>query len=100
MNKEQYLLSCLSEECGEAIKEIGKAHRFGLDDKWKEKLTPREALYNECIDVIAVITMLCIEDIIPNCFSDGPGVKTKIERVEKYMKYSEEKGTLQVKSNA
>ena len=32
MNREEHLLTILSEECAEVIKDVSKALRFGLDD--------------------------------------------------------------------
>ena len=55
MNKTEYLLVILSEECAELLKEISKALRFGLDDQEPErKLTNREKIVNEFNDLFCL----------------------------------------------
>lgn len=54
-----HLLFCLTEECGEVSQVVGKAGRFGLDDK--NPISGRsnlEGIIGEVHDVVAVYQML------------------------------------------
>lgn len=100
---EKYLLTYLAEECVELGKECTRAIRFGLDDKWKEDPkpldyrelpTPREGIINEVCDVLAVCKILDTLRIIkfPKSEEVSQKIKAKHQRMDKYMKYSAERG--------
>ena len=96
MNKIEHLLTCLTEECAEIIKEADKALRFGLDDVnpfQKEKGTNRERIHNEIQDLYGVIELLNEAGVLPSVI-EVDRVKKKREKVEKYMKFAKELGTL------
>ena len=63
MTREQYLLTCLAEECGEVTQRATKAIRFGLDPdprrppEWRD-VSNREGLERELGDLLAVGEML------------------------------------------
>jgi len=61
MNKTEHLLACLSEECAEVQQEVGKALRFGIDDKWKDNPTNATSLAYEFCDLLAVFELLQAE---------------------------------------
>jgi hypothetical protein len=94
MKRDEHLLVILAEECAEVTKEVSKALRFGLDDKELGKQeTNRERISKEVADLIGVFEMLCDSGIIkPYLLYDTEAKKIK---VEKYLKYSKEVGTLQ-----
>ena len=92
MNKQEYLLTCLSEEAAEMIKEATKALRFGLDDTYMDN-TPEEKLRQEFNDLVAVIEMFTGWDDI-DVWIDRDAIEAKKQKVEKYMKYSIDKGLL------
>ncbi len=99
MTREQYLLDCISEECGEVIQEIGKAKRFGLDDlNPKTKESNENAIHREILDVLAVYLMAFPEnnaiDLNGISMNAVSLIKEKQAKVEKWMKYSIEKGVL------
>ena len=93
MNRTQHLLVCLAEECAEVQKEISKALRFGLDDKWKSDIDTAEKIALECFDILAVIEMLKDEKAIPD-LPAGDLIQKKKDRVLKYMDYAAGRGTL------
>ena len=93
MNTIEHLLVCLAEECAEVQKEVTKALRFGLEDKWKSDLNTSEKIAYECCDILAVIEMLKQESVIPQLDSDSL-IKDKKERVLKYMNYAKNNGVL------
>ena len=94
MNKTEHLLTCLIEECAEVQKIAAKALRFGLDDHAPDSPTTNsEDIALECADLLAVMEMLEREGIIPT-FRDAGLIQAKKDKVEKYMKYAEGRGTL------
>jgi len=81
------------EECAEVQQAASKALRFGLNDKYTGCDTPADAIARECTDLIAVIEMLESEGVIKTFRLFQP-IQEKKAKVEKYMKYAEERGTL------
>jgi len=95
MTKEEYLLTCLSEECAEVAQCVSKALRFGLDTTYgDEKKTNREQLINELNDLVAVCGILMYEDVLPAEWSDSAAQTKKITKVMEYMDISEQLGRL------
>lgn len=93
MNKKEYLLTCLVEECSEVQKEATKALRFGLDDNWKERGTQADRIVHEFCDLLAIYEML-VEDSLLDDVTTQEMIQMKKERVHKYMDYAKERGTL------
>ena len=67
---------------------ISKALRFGLDDQYEERESPRNKLKAELADLIASIQLLIDNDIIDDI--DNDAVEAKKEKVKKYLEYSRE----------
>jgi NTP pyrophosphatase (non-canonical NTP hydrolase) len=94
MNRQEYLLTCLSEEAAEIIQAVGKAQRFGLDDNYIYDDTPKEAIKREFNDLVGVLEMLYEAGVDFKKLHDRSLVEAKKKKVEKYIEYSEKKGTL------
>ena len=59
MTKIEHLLTCMSEECAEVIKEVSKALRFGLDDSHPcEPGTNHVRIERELNDLYGTIELL------------------------------------------
>lgn len=90
MTREQYLLTCLAEECAEVAQAASKAIRFGLDplsgrpEKYR-KVNNRGDLEAELGDLLAVASML---GLTPSPIHRG----LKRQKVERYMHLSEKLG--------
>ena len=95
MNKIEHLLTCLMEECAEIQKEAAKALRFGLDDHAPSEpdVSNSESIAHECIDLYAILEMLEEIGAIPQIVKPEL-IQQKKDKVTKYMKYAEERGTL------
>lgn len=100
MNKEEYLLNLLTEECSEVIKRVSKALRFGLEDHYSEDPnvigtdgpTNRERIVSEVRDVMCTLDLLVSEEIFPHyVFSSTPG---KLDKIRRFMEYSRRTGAL------
>ena len=88
MNKIEYLLTCLSEECGESTQVACKANRFGLDHVWPEKNeTNRRILEREIADILGVAEELGLV-IRPE------DISAKRAKLRTFMTLSVELGTL------
>jgi NTP pyrophosphatase (non-canonical NTP hydrolase) len=96
MNRREYLITCLVEECSEVQKAATKILRFGMDDQYKEKASNIEELSNEIYDVMAIIQLLRDEKILPSIPIEELTriFGAKQEKVEYYMGYSRKKGCL------
>lgn len=97
MNKSEYLLTCLSEECAEVSKACSKAQRFGLQDKpYGKPIANVEKIMKECLEVNAVVRMLQAEGVLPEWpHEECLRISTdKMVRVKDFMEYSKQQGTL------
>lgn len=96
MNRLEHLLTILCEECAEVQQATSKAKRFGLHNgQIKEAVAYGdnvEAMREEINHVLAMVEMLMSEglDLSP----DHSKIEAKKKRVEKYLDYSVECGTL------
>jgi len=93
MNKTEYLLTCLVEECAEVQKEATKALRFGLEDNWRDQGKQSERIVHEFCDLISIYDMLVEEGLIDDV-TTAEMIEMKKQRVHKYMHYARERGTL------
>lgn len=89
MNRTEHLLTILAEECAEVAKETSKAIRFGLGEMMPgQSLTNRERILKELQDLWAAVEMLDLQHV------DREAIDRKKAKVEAFLKYSEECGTL------
>ena len=89
MNKTDYLLTVMAEECAEVQKVACKALRFGLDDiNPATKKTNLEELQHEVNDLLAVLRLLDIKN-------DEDVQQQKVAKLVYWMRYSETRGKLE-----
>lgn len=94
MNRTEHLLTCLSEECAEVAQRTSKALRFGLAETQPAHiLTNAQRIVIELNDLLAVVEMLIEEGALP-LIGDREAIAGKKAKVEKYLLYSKEQGTL------
>lgn len=94
MNRKEHLLTILSEECLEIAKDVSKGLRFGLDDHYPtQTITNGESINHEFNDLLAVIEMLNEEGIL-NVKPDRELIEKKKQKVEHFLLYSKNAGTL------
>jgi hypothetical protein len=98
LNQTEYLLTCLSEECSEIIKECTKAQRFGVNDvdpNARSSLQNGQKIACEMADLMAVFELL-VEN---GNMCDGRGLRRDIEnkkqKVRQWMEYSRKQGCLE-----
>ena len=107
MNKQEHLLTILGEECSELHKELCKALRFGVNEQRDMTLTNAQRIFREFNDLLAMVDMVN-ESVVSGSFADAgitysergimyrdeELIAEKKEKVEKYLLYSKECGTL------
>lgn len=99
MNRTEHLLVCLAEECAEVAHAVGKALRFGLNDKGPNHLlTNAQCIARELVDIIAVTEMLEEIKALPTT-STMLDIEAKKEKVRVFMHYAQEAGTLTNEAN-
>jgi NTP pyrophosphatase (non-canonical NTP hydrolase) len=95
LNKTEYLLTCLNEECTEIAQATCKALRFGLDDHYPGKESNNlQDIHKELCDLLGVVELIQEEGIFLYPACDRQSIQAKKEKVNKYMEYSQNRGTL------
>lgn len=95
MNREDYLLTVFTEELSEVIKNVCKAQRFGMHDMNPEtEQLNSSAILQEFEEAVAVLEMLQDSKSITlfNPKQTSEIRQAKKNKVEKWIKYSIEKG--------
>lgn len=91
MTPQEYLLTCLMEECAEVQHACSKALRFGLQDQGpKEERPNAENIIMEFMDAMAIVEMLQCDNYIPKPEPKDERmiIMQKIGKVTGYMEYS------------
>lgn len=98
MTRTEHLLVILMEECSEVAQRASKALRFGLHEvEPGQRLTNAERINLEYMDLVTVMEMLVTDKAIAYIFSDQRAklISDKFTKIEKFLAYSKECGTLQ-----
>lgn len=99
LNKVEYLLTCLSEECAEAQQLVSKSLRFGLDSHYpqdNERVENYKKLKQEINDIYTIVAMLENEGVFgTNSVYDVDIVHSKHAKVKQFMEISKELGILE-----
>lgn len=100
MNKPEYLLNKLMEECAEVIQIASKYKSFGPDSynpNDPAKATNKTLLGKEIIDIMAVVSMIGNEGLLPITSGKeaNDAIERKVAKVEFYMGASRECGCLE-----
>lgn len=96
MTKTEHLLSMLAEECAEVAHRVSKALRFGLQDVQPgQSFTNAQRINMEINDLAAIMELLLEEGVNVGHVSER-FISAKKEKVEKYLEYSRQCGTLTV----
>lgn len=94
MNRTEHLLVCLAEECAEVGQAVGKALRFGLADGYPgTDRTNAQDITSEVADLFAIVEMLVEYGAIQTSWGE-PRLSNKKKKVEEFLRYAEERGTL------
>jgi len=89
MTRDEHLLTIAAEECAELAQRLSKALRFGMDEVQPgQPLSNRERIIEEYTDLIAALEMLGIWTL------DRAQIDAKHRKVERFLRYSEQCGTL------
>lgn len=96
MNRADYLLSHLAQECAEVIVRITKAQMFGLDEiQPGQEFTNWERIMHEMADVVAIGEVMNDEDILARSFSTiDDYIARKKEKAAQFSNLSRELGRL------
>lgn len=92
MNREQYLLTKLAEECNEVAQMALKTQQFGFEESMPgQPYTNRERLIQELNDLYGILQMLNNEYRLMY-IPDEQAVSDKMTKVNKYYGYSVDLG--------
>ena len=96
MNRQEHILTIVAEECAEIAQRASKALRFGLDEiEPGEDDDNFERMLAEFADLCGVLEL-----VRPGASIEGmtkalrPKINAKKDRVESFLSYSKERGTL------
>lgn len=87
ITKEEYLLECLQEECGEIIQAVSKIARFGPKNYNPEtpNITNLEQLHYEVNDLLAICRLLSDTGVFPSAWVDSAKIAVKENKVLGHM---------------
>lgn len=95
MNRQEHILTCLTEEASEVSKEVSKINRFGADDIHpNSKESHAEKLVFEFHDFLAVYQM-ALDELGVDFEINEKLLKRKKEKLENMIKLSKKLGTIQ-----
>lgn len=94
LDKKEYLLVKLAEECNEVAQRVTKALTFGL---WEiqegQDKNNQERIQEELNDLLGVIHICKNEGILDREFESDDAMYRKEQKIHKWMKYSKDQGT-------
>lgn len=94
MTRIEHLLTILAEECNEVAQRTSKALRFGLSEiQPGQPYTNQDRIWQELTDLYAVVSMITVA-LDAQYVTNPYDIKAKIERIEKFLAYSKQLGTL------
>lgn len=98
MNRQEYLLSLVAEECAEVQQRVSKALRFGLNEiQPGQPLNNTQRIMEEFRDLLVVVELAQEAGVLP-CNSNfgltSDFRRNKREKVLKFMDYSRQQGAL------
>ena len=95
MNRTEYMLTCLAEECFEVGQRVMKALRFGLNEvQAGQPLHNADRILEELHDLFAVAAILQAEGVIGPFVPPAGTVSRKLEKIERFMAISRATGAL------
>lgn len=94
MDRSEHLLTILGEECSEVHQETSKALRFGVYEQRDLSTSNIERMNKEYNHVLAMIDMINDEAGVTLLYRREKVIAEKKAKVEEYLKYSAELGTL------
>lgn len=96
MNRREYLLWLISEECNEVGQRASKAARFALSEVQPgQPLSNAERIVQEWYDLSAVMEMIFDEELLAEWPNAREVIEAKKAKIEKFMGYSQTCGTLE-----
>lgn len=96
MTRTEYLLTKLAEECCEVAQRATKAQCFGISEiQPTQGYTNAERIMDELVDVRVIVLMLQEDGILPQADCSEETLARKRAKVERFMEYSRQCGTLQ-----
>lgn len=96
MNKIEYLLTCLAEECDEVSQRAHKAQRFSLPEIQKgQSQTNAERISEELKDLISIGYWLEDLGVLPRFLPTKEEVTTKKLKVQRYSNISVDNNVLE-----
>lgn len=91
MNREQFLLTLLSEECAEVAQRCSKSIRFGLDEIQEgQAKNNQERLVEELRDLMTILHLLRKEGYLNSLAVLNKIDSSRIVKIDLFYKYSKE----------
>lgn len=95
MNRKEHLLIILAEECNEVAQRVTKSLRFGINETQPgDNKDNAERIKYEFNDLLAIVEMLQKDGVLPDIMPDREMSELKKQKVEHYLKYCKQIGTL------